>query len=206
MIKKTRKVLMIMGAVLLIMGIVSSASATSIAINLNTPYLLSGMDPSQNVINDTINAYFDPIPGPPVPDWVSANWKYTATPEGDPPVVTESGLLAGSYSTAYLPPGDKENALITYDGGNIVAPTAYLLAKDGKNYPAWRFYDLTALGWTGTESISITSLWPDKGSFSHISLYGGEGTPPPPTIPEPGTLILLGLGLTGLAAIKKFKK
>ena len=42
------------------------------------------------------------------------------------------------------------------------------------------------------------------GAISHFSLYVREGTPPPPpSVPEPGTLFLMGLGLLGLARARK---
>ena len=204
---KIRTSMLMLGAVLLMIGIASNASATPVTISLGSPLGLPGLvlfgeDTSQAVISAAINTYFDPIPGAPVPDWVGANWKYTSEP-----AAIDSGSLATSYNTSFLT--GNEGAVVTYVGGNIISPIAYLLAKDGSvpdSDPlthAWYFYNLTALGWTGTESITITGLWPDAGSFSHISMYGSEGTT---QVPEPGTLILLGLGLVGLAGIKRLNK
>ena len=73
---------------------------------------------------------------------------------------SEEGSLSGSYKTTYSSTSD---AIITYEGGDIVGPTAYLLVKDGNGQPGWYLFDLT--GWDGKEDIVLSGFWP--GSSVH---------------------------------------
>lgn len=114
----------------------------------------------------------------------------------------ESGPLAGSYTAAFTQtPSEPSQATITYDGGDFVGPVAYLVVKDGKHVPAWYFYDLTALGWNGTDTLSLTGFWPGGGAISHVSLYGsGQGD-----VPDGGsTLILLGTAFLASASLRRW--
>ena len=76
----------------------------------------------------------------------------------------------------------------------------YLMAKyDGPNYGSivWYVGDLD-----GTITIPDTA---SKYGLSGWTLFTGTGNPPT-KVPEPGTLGLLGLGLLGLALIRRRKK
>ncbi len=127
---------------------------------------------------------------------------------------SDSGTFAASYDTTYdNTPTDPQDALIRWIQGTstISCPSCYLAIKDGNAIPTYYTYDLGS--WDGMEDISLTDFWPQQGAISHVAIWGIEDDtpppppPPPPTgIPEPGPLALLGLGLTGLWAIRRRKQ
>lgn len=114
----------------------------------------------------------------------------------------EEGLLTGSYDTTFSNTAlDPENALITYTGGDMVScPECYLLVKDGNHDPIWYLFDIGY--WDGEMDIDLQNFWPDQGAISHVSIWSGEGGT---TVPEPGVLALLSIGLIGLGLRKKLK-
>jgi hypothetical protein len=80
------------------------------------------------------------------------------------------------------------------------------LVKDGKlGDPAWFLFDLTALGWNGTETLEFTGFWDGaKGAISHVTLYGRRQ--PGNGVPDGGvTAALLGLGVLGLGFLARRK-
>lgn len=126
-----------------------------------------------------------------------------------------TSILAGSYDTVFSnTENDPQDATITYTGGDIVGGVpAYLLVKDGDATPVWYLFDLTStpLGWDGKETLSLAGFWPNQdalgnpiqhsGEISHVSLYGTRAP-----VPEPGTVLLFGTGLAGLAAVGRRRK
>ena len=117
----------------------------------------------------------------------------------------EEGPLAGSYNTTFTPAVEPGAFQITYTGGTSVGPTAYLIVKDGNQTPAYYLFNLTALGWNGTDPINGSGFWdPGNGAVSHVELFGTTAT----TLPAPSSLILLGSGMLamGIAQRKRQQK
>jgi hypothetical protein len=125
---------------------------------------------------------------------------YKANVEGP-----EEGSFAGSYETTFSNTAeDPSDALIEYiSGASINCGVCYLAIKDGNQNPSYYFFDLTAAGWDGVEDIILSGFWPDQGSISHISIWGSSGDT---SVPEPGTLALLGLGLAGMGFAKRRRR
>lgn len=114
-----------------------------------------------------------------------------------------------AYSTTFDPPSDPTSATITWNRGDYISgDPIYLFVKDGKhgNY----LFNLSNLfkkvlidgndqnshySWDGKDTLKLTGFWEGtQGAISHVSLWG-KSTP----VPEPGMMILLGIGLLGLA-------
>ncbi len=111
----------------------------------------------------------------------------------------ESGSFASSYSTVFdRTPDDPQDATISYiSGAYITGNPLYLYVKDGNSTPAYYIFDITA--WNGQDTIELTGFWPQRGAISHLTILGVTA------VPEPAALILLGLGLLGIAGIRKMK-
>ena len=156
--------------------------------------VLSSNTNDQDGIMDEIDDYFLSIYG--VDSSIYPVELYKA--EADP--FAELGLLAGSYDTTFIPTTDEASgATIVNTGGPIVGADAYLLVKDGQMTPAYYFFNLTS--WDGIETINLSGFWPDSGAISNVVLFGKEAP-----IPEPGTMLLFGTGLAGLAAVGRRRK
>ena len=202
---------------LMFAGMLSTASAITIGPSTPKQWTWQAYEPGDNpYIDDGIsnNEYDNPTAD--VVALVTGNTVVELYRNDNP---DETGDLAGSYDTSFGA-GD-EDATITYVSGYIVSPLApaYLLVKDGNHDPIWYLYDLHDLDldnnsatpgsvWNGKEKIDIIGLWLGGGSISHVALFGTKGgTTVPPPVPEPATMLLLGLGLIGIAGVgRKFRK
>jgi hypothetical protein len=118
----------------------------------------------------------------------------------------DSGSFASSYVTSFFnAPNDPQDATIDYISGlSITGNPIYLLVKDGSSTPAQYVFDITS--WNGTDDLVMTGFWPNDGAISHVAIYTGTGEPctvncgPTEIVtPEPGSLLLLGTGLSVLA-------
>ena len=107
----------------------------------------------------------------------------------------EAGPFSGSYDISYE--DDLTGFEITWIAGTPVAEASYLVAKDGNKHGHWIF-DISQ--WNGTETITVTGLWPDGGSLSHASIWGT----PPTNVPDGGTsLLLLGMAVSVIGLIRR---
>jgi hypothetical protein len=173
-----------LGSLAALAAMLLTAVAQAIPVNITpaTSAVATGNDTSEAVINALILSTY------------STTQLYKQDVGGG-----ETGTLAGSYNVTFAnTPTDPADMTLTYTGGPILAPTAYLLLKDGSQVPAWYLFNLTALGWTGTEQVTATGFWPNQGAISHVSLYGAVG------VPEGGsTLALLGLALAAVGLLRR---
>jgi hypothetical protein len=112
------------------------------------------------------------------------------------------GLLTYSYQTSFFnTPTDPTDARISYVSGPfITGDPIYLYVKGGNTNPAYYIFDISV--WNGTETINLGGFWPNQGAISHVALLSTAAS-----VPEPGTMLLLGIGLIGLAAgTRRFRK
>lgn len=149
-----------------------------------------GPESSQSAINDII----DDIIGIPLTNFEMYK-QDVGLPEAPWP-------LAGSYDTTFAnTPGDPSEFTIEYKGGPFIAPTAYLLVKGGgpsSAAPLWYLYNLTGLGWNGTDTVAGSGFWPDQGAVSHVSLYGGIRVPD-----GAHTLLLVGVAVWVFSLLRR---
>ena len=110
-------------------------------------------------------------------------------------------LVAGASVPSPLLPNAADYATHIVTGSfpvSVTNPYNYIMAKFGQDSA---YYWLG--GVTGSITIDLPTGWAEQGhGLSHVTLFGSTTT----TVPEPGTLLLLGLGLLGVAGVRRLRK
>ena len=169
----------------------------------NTLNYYWGNEVSQPAIDSIISAYLDDYDSKELykSDYIGPEKENGVIVTPGLELGSDSGEYADQYDTTFNPfaEGDPTNAYITFTGGDAIVGATHLLVKDGAATPAWYLFDITGL-WHGEATISLLNFWADtQGAISHVTLYGPNGT----KVPEPGMVILLGIGLIGLALFSR---
>ena len=106
------------------------------------------------------------------------------------PYITSISGLDGTSGSFEIAGGLEDIVFVFKFGGGGVSP------------------DWISFNWAGSTGEGLSGDWAVSGSqaLSHVTLYGEvaeNGDDTPAEIPEPATLMLLGMGLLGLAALRR---
>ena len=113
----------------------------------------------------------------------------------------EEGSFTDNYTTVFsLTASDPSNADITWDGGAFMTDAKWLEVKDGNQDPYTYLFDISS--WDGMMALDLNNFWTGEGAISHVAIWGGDTTT---SLPEPGALSLLAIGLVGIAWIRRRK-